>query len=50
MFEVIPSWKSSFPTAHAGILITRNISIPLTRTGFKSRATHTKPTEVGKPA
>jgi DNA/RNA-binding domain of Phe-tRNA-synthetase-like protein len=28
MFNITPSWKSSFPNAHAGILVMRNVSNP----------------------
>ncbi|MCC7190317.1 MAG: hypothetical protein IT312_16395 [Anaerolineales bacterium] len=28
MFELTPSWRSSFPAAHAGILVMRNVSNP----------------------
>ena len=26
MFNITPNWKSTFPNAHAGILVMRNIS------------------------
>ena len=28
MFEITSSWQSSFPGAHAGVLVMRNVSNP----------------------
>lgn len=39
MFKTNPSWKSSFPGAHAGVLEMRNVSNPAHHDGLEKRKT-----------
>lgn len=39
MFNLTPSWKSSFPNAHAGILVMRNVSNPAHHIELKKQKT-----------
>lgn len=39
MFEVTSSWKFSFPNAHAGVLVMRNVSNPAHHDGLEKRKT-----------
>ncbi len=37
MFEVTPTWKSAYPTAHAGVLVMRAVSNPAQHAGLESQ-------------
>src|SRR5512147_3077371 len=37
MFEVTPAWKSTYPEAHAGVLVMRAVSNPAHHTGLESQ-------------
>lgn len=39
MFNITPSWQSSFPNAHAGILVMRNVSNPAHHAELEKRKT-----------
>ncbi len=39
MFEVTPGWKSTFPGAHAGVLVMRNVSNPAHHPELEKRKT-----------
>src|SRR5688572_32562331 len=37
MFEVTPSWKTSYPEAHVGVLIMRDVSNPSSHPALESK-------------
>ncbi|HEX5810070.1 MAG TPA: phenylalanine--tRNA ligase beta subunit-related protein [Anaerolineales bacterium] len=37
MFEIMPAWRSVYPTAHAGVLVLRSVTNPAGHPGLQSR-------------